>query len=141
MNYPFFFDSKNTLNLFGLEADLNFLSSLYSKKKLPKVMMFTGDKGSGKQTLVNHFLRFCFDKENYNEEANEFNHVSAFNNQFLNNIHSNIIYLLASDFKNISVEDIRNLKNKIYQTSIKSSSKYKVYLNELFYLLQKKSPS
>ena len=48
MNYPIFFDSKNSLNLFGLETDLKFLLSLYSKKKLPKVLMLTGEKGSGK---------------------------------------------------------------------------------------------
>ena len=41
----------------------------------------------------------------------------------------------------IKTASVGQARNKIYQTSIKSSSKYKVYLNELFYLLQKKSPS
>ena len=32
MNYPAFFNSKNSLNLFGLQSDLNFIQDLYSKK-------------------------------------------------------------------------------------------------------------
>ena len=36
MNFPIYFDSKNSLNLYGLEKDFNFLSNLYSTKKLPK---------------------------------------------------------------------------------------------------------
>ena len=124
MTLPVYFNSKKTSNLFGLKGNFEFLKNLYIKNKLPRAFMLSGKKGSGKSTLVNHFLHFCFDKENYNEETNEFNHVSAFNNQFLNNIYSNIIYLLGSDFKNISVEDIRNLKKKIYQTSISDMPRF-----------------
>ena len=53
MDFPVYFDSKNSLNLFGLEKDFNFLSNIYSKKKLPKVLMLSGLKGSGKSTLLN----------------------------------------------------------------------------------------
>ena len=35
---------------------------------------------------------------------------SNFYNQFFNNIFENIIYLSGSNFKNIKIEDIRNLK-------------------------------
>ena len=53
MNYPVFFDSKNSLSLFGLKENFEFISKLYSKKNLPKVLMFTGNKGSGKSTIIN----------------------------------------------------------------------------------------
>ena len=56
MDYPKYFNPKNSLQLFGLEQNFNFLSSLYSKSKLPKVSMFSGLKGTGKSTLINHFL-------------------------------------------------------------------------------------
>ena len=65
MNYPDFFFSRNSLSLFGFSEHFNFLSNLYLKKNLPKVIMFTGNKGSGKSTLVNHFLYSVFDAENY----------------------------------------------------------------------------
>ena len=61
MNYPIYFDTKNSLNLFGLKKDFGFISELYLKQNLPKVLMFTGDKGSGKSTLINHFLYSIFD--------------------------------------------------------------------------------
>ena len=130
MNYPFFFDSKNTLNLFGLEADLNFLSSLYSKKKLPKVMMFTGDKGSGKQTLVNHFLYSIFDSNNYNKKSFALSETSSFLKQFKNNIFSNIIYINGYDFKSVKVDDIRELKKKMFQSTILDHDRF-IILNDI----------
>ena len=49
------------------------------------------------------------------------------------------------DFSNnktpIKTASVGQARNKIYSTSIKSSSKYEIYLGELFSLLQKKSPS
>ena len=45
MIYPTFFDAKNTLNLFGLDKELFLLLSLYNKNKLPKILLFTGNKG------------------------------------------------------------------------------------------------
>ena len=65
MNYPVFFDTKNSLELFSLEENFKFISQLYLKKNLPKVLMFTGNKGSGKSTLINHFLYSIFDNDNY----------------------------------------------------------------------------
>ena len=66
MNYPIFFNTKSSQNLFELQENFRFISELYSKKKLPKVLMFSGIKGSGKSTLVNHFLYSIFDEKNYN---------------------------------------------------------------------------
>ena len=36
MNHPFFFNSKNSLNLFGLQKNFDFISKLYFKKKIAK---------------------------------------------------------------------------------------------------------
>ena len=130
MNYPIFFDSKNSLNLFGLEVDVNFLSSLYSKKKLPKVLMFTGDKGSGKQTLVNHFLYSIFDSNNYNKKSFALSETSSFLKQFKNNVFSNIIYINGSDFKSVKVDDIRELKKKMFQSTILDHDRF-IILNDI----------
>ena len=49
------------------------------------------------------------------------------------------------DFSNnktpIKTASVGQARSKIYSTSIKSSSKYKIYLKDMFNLLQKKSPS
>ena len=124
MTYPSYFNFKKSPNLFGLNKDFQFLKDLYNKRKLPKVFMLSGKKGSGKATLVNHLMHYIFDKVNYKEDHNEFNVNTHFYNQFENNIYSNIIYLSGSENKNISIEDIRNLKIKIYQTSISDMPRF-----------------
>ena len=52
MDYPKYFYPKNSLRLFGLEKNFSFLSTLYLKDKLPKVLMLSGSKGIGKSTLL-----------------------------------------------------------------------------------------
>ena len=130
MNYPIFFDSKNSINLFGLEQNFNFLSKLYSEKKLPKVLMFTGDQGVGKSTLINHFLLSIFDTSNYNKDSNSVISTSNFTNQFKNDIFENIIYVNGSDFKSVKVDDIRNLKFKILQSTILTKDRF-IILNDV----------
>ena len=122
-----FFNPKNSLNLFGLRENFNFISNLYLKNKLPKVLMLTGNKGSGKATLVNHFLHSIFDKENYDIKNFLLRGNSSFSSQFLNNIFSNIIYLSGSDFKSVKVEDIRILKKGIYKSTISNGDRFIVF--------------
>ena len=124
MNYPVFFDPKKSLHLYEHEDNFNFISKLYSKKKLPKVSMFTGDKGSGKSTLINHFLFSIFDIENYNKDTFSFLEKTPFLKQFQKNIFSNIIYIQSEEFKSIKVEDIRNLKEKILQSTISNKDRF-----------------
>ena len=124
MDFPIYFDPKNSLNLYGLKKNLNFLSNLYLTKKLPKVLMLSGLKGCGKSTLINHFLFSIFDEANYNKDDFKILDSSILLRQFKNNIFQNIIYLQGSDFKSIKVEDIRHLKSKILQTSIANKERF-----------------
>ena len=120
MDLPTFFDSRNSTNLFGLKKEFLFLSSLYLRKKLPKILMLSGSKGSGKSTLINHFLFSIFDEKNYNRENLSFNHNSALFTQLKNNIFSNIIYLAGSDLK---LSQLMILELKIKNFSNLNSSK------------------
>ena len=127
MNYPIFFDSINSFNLFGLNDNFKFFSSLYKKKKLPKVLMLTGNKGSGKSTLVNHFLFSIFDENNYDNERLIYYNKSNFLNQFKDNIFPNIIYFKGSEFINTKIEDIRDLKTKIFQSTISNNERFVIF--------------
>ena len=127
MTFPVYFNSKKSSILFGLSDNFKFLKKLYIKNKLPKALMLTGNKGLGKSTLINHLMHYIFDKENYNEETNEFNSNTIFYNQFLNNIYANIIYLSGSVLKNIKIEDIRNLKTKIFQSTISNKPRFIIF--------------
>jgi DNA polymerase-3 subunit delta' len=127
MILPIYFDSKKSSNLYGFSQNFQFLKDIYVNNKLPKVLMLSGNKGSGKATLINHLMYFIFDKENYNEADNEFNSKSIYYNQFLNNIYTNIIYLSGADFKAIKIDDIRNLKKKIFQSSISNKPRFIIF--------------
>ena len=126
MSYPIFFDSRNSLNLFELQDKFKLLKDLYIKKTLPKVLMLTGEKGSGKSTLVNHFLHSIFD-ENYNLKNNEIEENSIFLNEYKKDIFSNIIYIKGADFKSVKIEDIRNLKSKIFQSTILNKDRFIIF--------------
>ena len=127
MNYPLFFDSKNSLSLFDLKENFRFISELYLKKNLPKVLMFTGNKGSGKSTLINHFLYSIFDVNNYDKKKFSISKDSIFLKQFQSNIFSNIIYINGADYKSVKIEDIRNLKKQILQSTISKKDRFIIF--------------
>ena len=124
MDYPKYFNPKNSLKLFGLEENFNFLSSIYLKGKLPKVLMLSGLKGTGKSTLVNHFLFSIFDAQNYNRTKLTLCDTSVFYKKFKDDIFQNILNVKGSSFKSLKVEDIRNLKSVIQQSSMIDSDRF-----------------
>ena len=83
-------DPKKTINLFGLQKKFNFLAEVFDKKKMPQILMLSGEKGIGKFTLINHLLNYVYDKSNYDFKKNVINLNSEFNKQYLNGIFSNI---------------------------------------------------
>ena len=127
MNYPVFFDTKNSLTLFSLRENFKFISQLYSKKNLPKVLMFTGNKGSGKSTLINHFLYSVFDIDNYDKKTCSISMNSIFLKNFQENVFSNIIYINGADYKTVKIEDIRNLKKQILQSVISKKDRFIIF--------------
>ena len=124
MNINEYNDPKNSLVLFGLGSKLDFLIKLYNSKKLPKVLMISGKKGVGKFTLINHFLSYIYDKGNYDLKNRSINNQTQFYKQYLNNIFSNIIYLSGDNFKNVKIEDIRDLKSTILKTTISKKERF-----------------
>jgi len=124
MNISEYNDPKNSLVLFGLENKLDFLIKLYNLKKLPRILMITGKKGVGKFTLINHFLNYIYDKDNYDLKNRSINNQTQFYKQYLNNISSDIIHLSGDNFKNVKVDDIRDLKSKILKTTISKKERF-----------------
>ena len=124
MDYPKYFNPKNSLQLFGLEQNFNFLSSLYLKDKLPKVLMLSGTKGTGKSTLINHFLFSIFDEQNYNKSKYTLSDSSSLYKKFKDDIFQNILHLKGSDFKSLKVDDIRNLKSILLKSSMINKDRF-----------------
>ena len=124
MNTNEYNDPKNSLVLFGLGSKLDFLIELYNSNRLPKVLMISGKKGVGKFTLINHFLSYIYDKDNYDLKNRSINSQTQFYKQNFNNIFSNILYLSGNNFKNVKIEDIRNLKSTILKTTISKKERF-----------------
>ena len=121
-----YFNSKKSPNLFGLRDNFDFLRNLYIKNRLPKVLMLSGKKGSGKSTLINHLMYSIFDKENYKEDNNDYNFNSIFYNQLLDNN-----FILIPTFKNsFQEESLRMISKKI----LKLDKNEKLFINSLKYI-------
>ncbi len=127
MNINEYNEPKNSLVLFELGGKLDFLIQLYKSKQFPKVLMISGNKGVGKFTLVNHFLTYTYDQDNYDLENKTINNKTVFYEKYSNNVFPNIIYLSGNKFKNINVEDIRDLKSTIFTTSILDKERFIIF--------------
>ena len=119
------FDESLT-KLFGYNKLFNNFATLYNNHKLPKILLFTGDKGIGKFTLINHLMFSYFDQKNYDFKNFNISEGSSFFKKILQNIFPNIIYLKGSDFKNIKIEDIRKLKNDLQKSTIYNDKRFVV---------------
>ena len=121
------FNIKSSLKLFGLQNFLNDLIKLFNSDKLPKVILLSGRKGIGKSTLVNHFLTYVFDKKNYDLENRIINNDTIYYKQYINMIFPNIIYLSGSNFKNIKIENIRDLRKLILTKSLFNNKRFIIF--------------
>ena len=124
MSFPNFFNPKESEQLFGLREDFDFFKDLFIKKKFPKVILLSGDKGIGKFTLISHLMFFIFDKNNYNFSKNTFDKKNTFFNQFLNDIFSNIIYLDGAKYSHVKIDNIRNLKDMILKSPLNDYQRF-----------------
>ncbi len=127
MNLTDFFNPKKTLKLFGLDNEFNFLKNLLLKEKLPKVLLLSGKKGSGKYTLVNHLMFFFFDKKNYDLNSRQIIDKNFIYHQLLENTFPNIIYLNGLDYKNAKIENIRELKNQLLKSPLSDNKRFVIF--------------
>ncbi len=116
--------SKNQMNLYGLEKNLDELISLYDNKKLPNKILLSGQKGIGKCTLAYHLANyilsedeeFAYDKKKFliNKDNRSYKLIQN---------GSNINFLLIdilSDKKNIDISQIRDLILTLNKSSFNS---------------------
>ena len=119
----------NSLQLFGLkEYFINFVN-LYKNKKLPKIILLSGDKGIGKFTLSFHLINYILSlnsKFPYNYEKLMINIDSPFYKKILLNIQENFNYIGNNYSKKIGIEDIRNIKKKFNNTPLNTLPRFTI---------------
>ena len=123
INNQLFFFKKN-LKLFGLEDKFDFVIRLFELEKLPRVLMLSGKKGIGKSTLVYHFMNYIFDKKNYDLKKKIILNETIFYKKLSSLAHPNIIYLSGENFKDVKVDDIRNLKSRLQKTILSNEKRF-----------------
>ena len=123
------FNPMNSLQLFGLkEYFINFVN-LYKNKKLPKIILLSGDKGMGKFTLSFHLVNYILSlntKFPYNYEKLMINIDSPFYKKILLNIQENFNYIGNNYSKKIGIEDIRSIKKKFNNTPLNNLPRFTI---------------
>ena len=115
---------RHSTQLYGLDLEFDRLSNLLLNQKLPNVIVLTGEKGIGKFTLINHLAISYFDKENYNLLEKKIINKNKFFENLSKNLFSNVIFLESNEFKNINVEEIRSLKNKLQKKPFYNNKRF-----------------
>ena len=121
---------RHSTQLYGLDLEFDRLSKLLLNQTLPKVILLTGEKGIGKFTLINHLVISYFDKENYNLLEKKIINKNKFFENLSKNLISNVIFLESNDFKNVSIETIRILKNKLQKKPLLNDKRF-IILDEV----------
>jgi len=106
-------EPANQIRLFSHNEQFENLKNLYSKKKMPNKILFSGEKGIGKCTLAYHLINYILslDEENSYDDKNLL--INSENRSFKliqNKSNPNFILIDVSiDKKNIDIDQIRNL--------------------------------
>lgn len=122
-------DPHNSLKLFGLKEYFLELTKLFKTNKLPKIILFTGDKGIGKFTLSFHLINYIFSSNSnhpYDFENQEINKESLFYKSILSNVCENYIYIPNENNKKTKIEDIRNIKKKFISPSFNNMPRFTI---------------
>ena len=119
-------DPMSQLCLYNYENYFESLIKLHNGNRLPKIMLFSGEKGIGKTTLLFHFINYLLsknEKHSYSLDNFKINHENKSFNLVYNNLHPNF-YLIQNSTKkkNIEINQIRNLFNFLNKTT---------YLNDI----------
>ena len=106
-------EPANQIRLFSHNKQFENLKNLYSKKKMPNKILFSGEKGIGKCTLAYHVINYILSlgEENSYDDKNLL--INSENRSFKliqNKSNPNFILIDVSiDKKNINIDQIRNL--------------------------------
>ena len=118
------YDPLKSLKLIKMDNHFDYLVKLFNSNKFPKVMLLSGKKGSGKFTLINHFLNYILSKDTYDIENKIIDPKSKTYIDQSNNILSNIIHLKNEGSETIKIDSIRNLKTIISKTIINNKPRF-----------------
>ncbi len=114
-------------NCIGFKSQMSLLIDKFNSSTLHNSIIFNGPKGIGKRTFINDLIYNFFtikDKNNLNHHLNLLNNLSHPNIKILSKEFDSKTKKLKS---NISIEQVRNLKNFLNETSL-SKNLFKIII-------------
>ena len=108
--------TENSNKLFGYANLFSEFETLYNNENLPKILIFTGEKGTGKFSFIFHFINFILSKKTISPYNKENFTIQTDNEVFKKiklNIEQNFNYLGCEKPNEISVDNVRELKLKL----------------------------
>ena len=119
----------NSLKLFGLKEYFSDFVKLFESKRLPKVILLTGEKGIGKFTLSFHLVNYIFSlnsKNSYDYQNLKINDQNHFYKSILSNVCENFIYVRNENLEKAKIQDIRNIKKKFNTSSLNNMPRFTI---------------
>ena len=123
------FSPINSLKLFVLKEHFDNFVKLYRNKKLPKIILLTGEKGIGKFTLIFHFINYVLSinsQNTYNKEELLINESNDTYKRILSNVEQCFNYIRNEKPNPANIENIRELKKKFYQSSLNEKPRFTI---------------
>ena len=123
------FKPIKSLTLFEMSEYFTNIVSLYRKNNLPKVILLSGEKGSGKFTLAFHLINFFFSDRNknlYDFDRKTIHSENVFYKKILLNINENFNYLGKIENKTTNIENVRNLKKIFFTTPLNNKPRFTI---------------
>ena len=115
------------LKLFSYTKLFDELVALEKRSKLPSRILFTGQKGIGKNTFALHFINYLLSRNEankYNIENNQINIDNKSYNLLKNLTHPNFFMISNREGKkNIEIDQIRNMINFLNKSSFNDHKK------------------
>ena len=106
-------ESKYQTTLFGYDFYFHSFVKLFKNKKLPNVILLSGEKGLGKSTFVYHFINYLLSVDEKNKYIFHDLKIISTNysyNLIKNNIHPNLFLLESRLYEDgVKIEQVRNL--------------------------------
>ena len=120
---------KTSNKLIGYNDLFIKFEKLYLNKRLPKVILLSGDKGIGKSTFAFHFINYIlsmnskipYDKDNFSINLNNETYK-----KIIINVEQNFNFLKCEKPNTVSVDDIRQLKAKLSKTPFVNSLRFTI---------------
>ena len=102
---------------------------LYLNKRLPKVILLSGDKGIGKSTFAFHLINYILSinsKIPYDKDSYSINLNNETYKKIITNVEQNFNFLKCEKPNTISIDDIRHLKTKLSKTPLVNTSRFTI---------------